>query len=183
MALRFLPLLFLFSFYPSFANGPLHVGMGRATMQVFADGVGMYGYGQVKNVVRSQATPLHARAMLVALPDATDRVLFVSCELAFITQNVKDTVVHRLQQRFPGDGFSDSNVMITATHTHAGPGGYAFDALYNITTGGFHCGVFQGIVDGIVEAVEQARDDLRPSSCSLAKPPSPTAPRWLGTVR
>lgn len=162
-SIRLLPFLFILSFHASFANGPLHVGMGRATMEVFTDGVGMYGYGQVKNVVRSQATPLHARAMLVALHDATDRVLFVSCELAFITQNVKDTVVHRLQQRFPGDDLSDSNVMITATHTHAGPGGYAFDALYNITTGGFHCGVFQGIVDGIVAAVEQARDDLRPS--------------------
>lgn len=145
------------------AQIPLDVGLGRATMEVFADGVGMYGYGQVKNVVRSQATPLHARAMLVATPDARERVLFMSCELAFITQNVKDTVVSRLQERFPGDGFSDTNVMITATHTHAAPGGYAFDALYNITTGGYHCGVFNGIVDGIVEAVEQARDDLRPS--------------------
>lgn len=145
------------------AQTPLDVGLGRATMEVFVDGVGMYGYGQVKNVVRSQATPLHARALLVATPDARERVLFLSCELAFITQNVKDTVVSRLQERFPGDGFSDSNVMITATHTHAAPGGYAFDALYNITTGGYHCGVFNGIVDGIVEAVELARDDLRPS--------------------
>lgn len=161
--MRSIVLVLVLLAHSTYAAAPLQVGMGRATMQVFAEGVGMYGYGQVKNVVRSQATPLHARAMLVATSDARDRVLFVSCELAFITQNVKDTVVQRLQERFPGDGFSDANVMLTATHTHAAPGGYAFDALYNITTGGYHCGVFKGVVEGIIEAVEKARDDLRPS--------------------
>ena len=40
--------------------------------------------------------------------------------------------------------------MLTATHTHSGPGGYSHYLLYNLSIPGFVAPVHQAIVDGIV---------------------------------
>ena len=37
-----------------------------------------------------------------------------------------------------GDRYTARNVVLTATHTHCGPGGHGRHMLYNITTAGFH---------------------------------------------
>lgn len=150
----------------SYANAApgLLVGMGKAEMHVFYPGVGMYGYGVPDQVVKCQDTPLYARAMLVSDPASGRSLLFVSCELAFMSKAVKDTVLYRLQHAHPADGFTEANVMITAIHTHSAPGGFFLEALFNLPTGGFHYGVFNGVVNGIVSAVEQARDRLATST-------------------
>jgi neutral ceramidase len=58
-----------------------------------------------------------------------------------------------LQAEF-GDLYSADNVAITATHTHASPGGVLGHMLYHITSLGFVRQSFDAMVDGIVEVRE-----------------------------
>ena len=66
-----------------------------------------------------------------------------------------------------GDRYTDRNVVLTATHTHCGPGGHGQHILYNITTAGFHRRTYERIVAGVVEAIARAIDDLAPSTLVL----------------
>lgn len=137
------------------ANGALLVGMGRAEIKGDFTGVGMYGYGKPKNRVEGWATPLFARAMVVEDTAAQRHLAFVSCEVAFVFQAVKDSSLARLRRRI-GPVYTEGNTMVTAIHTHAAPGGFAYDALFNLIGNGHHCGVFNALVDAMVEAMEAA---------------------------
>jgi len=60
--------------------------------------------------------------------------------------------------------FTETNVCVSATHTHAGPGGYAPHSLYNVTLGGAVNQSFHAIVDGIADALVAAYADAFHSS-------------------
>ena len=62
----------------------------------------------------------------------------------------------KLQAKYGDRATPSENVLLTATHTHAGPGGYSHYALYNLTILGFQPQTFDAIVDGIVESIVQA---------------------------
>ncbi len=147
---------------------PLHafawwdVGRGKAKMEIFEPGVGMYGYGEFNNRVEHESTPLYARTLIIRHAQTGRMVVLVSCELAFITQAIKDSVVNQLQMAMPAAGFSDQNIMLTATHTHSAPGGYFKYALYNWTVVGFHEKLLGRIVEAIVASISQALADLQP---------------------
>ena len=149
-------------------EAPFLAGMGKAELAMRYDGVGMYGYGRVGNTVHGAATPLHARSLWVRTTDRSQDLVFVSCEVAFITPNVKDTVMARLQAWEGGRALTEADVMLTATHTHAAPGGFSLDPLFNISTGGYHCGVFEGLVNGIVASVKNAHAALAPALLSYS---------------
>ena len=55
-----------------------------------------------------------------------------------------------------------TNVLLSATHTHGGPGGYSHYALYNLTMLGFDPQNFEAIVDGIVQSIVRAHDQPGP---------------------
>jgi neutral ceramidase len=50
--------------------------------------------------------------------------------------------------------------MLSGTHTHSGPAGYAFYALYNIMSLGFYEDNFDVIVNGIVQAIKMAHENV-----------------------
>ncbi|MEM9023228.1 MAG: neutral/alkaline non-lysosomal ceramidase N-terminal domain-containing protein, partial [Bacteroidota bacterium] len=143
------------------AHAQFQAGAARVAMEVFHPGVGMYGYGQMDQRAAAQRTPLHARALIIK-DSAGGVVAMVNCELAYITHGIKTAVVQRLAQEHPQWGIGDANLMITATHTHSGPGGFAHYPLYNWTVVGFHAGTFDGIVNGIVKALTEAYQRLEP---------------------
>lgn len=63
-----------------------------------------------------------------------------------------------------GDLYTEKNVAISGTHTHAAPGGYLQYFLYIITSFGFVRQSFDIIVDGIEKSIIQAHENLRPGS-------------------
>ncbi|MFD5099935.1 neutral/alkaline non-lysosomal ceramidase N-terminal domain-containing protein [Streptomyces albidochromogenes] len=139
----------------------LLAGCGVADITGEAAECGMLGYGKAQQRTTGIHTRLHARAF--AFADGDRRLLLVVCELPLMSAGVVRDVLGRL----PG-GYTESNVMITATHTHCGPGGYFHHALYNSNTGGFRERTYGAIVDGIVEAAEAAHADLAPAVLRLA---------------
>ncbi|OKJ49515.1 alkaline ceramidase [Streptomyces sp. CB02009] len=148
------------------ADGYL-VGRGIADATGEVAEVGMMGYGRIDQQAAGLHTRLRARAFVVVAPRSDRRVLLVVVDCAMIFESVRQKVVKRLVQKY-GRLYHDGNVLITATHSHSGPGGYAHHLLYNLTTLGFHRKTFDAMVEGIVEAVRQAHDDTAPSDLVLS---------------
>ncbi|WP_194926822.1 neutral/alkaline non-lysosomal ceramidase N-terminal domain-containing protein, partial [Catenulispora pinisilvae] len=121
---------------------------------------GLLGYGLPEQQAAGLHTRLRARAF--ALADGDRRLLLVVCDLPLVFSSVTQAVLRRLPSTYTA-----ANVVITATHTHCGPGGYSHHAVYNSNTGGFRPQTFRAIVDGIVEAARRAIADLRPAALRL----------------
>ncbi|ORA77861.1 alkaline ceramidase [Mycolicibacter kumamotonensis] len=146
------------------------VGRGIADITGEPAECGMLGYGVASQQTSGLHNRLRARAFVFVHPApaaATDRLLLVVCELPLLLESVHQEVLGRLAAAY-GEAYTFHNVMLTATHTHCGPGGYADHWLYNSNTGGFRPQTFAAIVDGICEAVDRAHADLAPAGLSLA---------------
>lgn len=142
------------------------VGTGRGDITAFVKGVGMLGYGVHYNTMEAIETPLTARAFVFADSKSGRKFCYVNCELAFITIAIKKGVLKALERKHPELGYDEDNMMLTAQHTHSGPGGYSYYGLYNLSVPGFVMEVYKKIVDGIVEAVIAAEKNLKPAKLS-----------------
>ncbi|MGW8377467.1 neutral/alkaline ceramidase [Streptomyces sp. ODS28] len=148
-------------------GGAYLVGRGVADATGEVAEVGMMGYGRVDQQAEGLHIRLRARAFVVAereRPD--DRIALVVVDSPMIFESVRQEVLRRLAERY-GDLYGSRNVLISATHTHSGPGGYSHHLLYNLTTLGFHRGTFEQIAEGITEAVVRAHEDVAPSDLTL----------------
>lgn len=131
------------------------VGAGKHDITGPALGLGMMGYAMVGQTTGGIHTRLWARAFVVTSPCTKSTVAFVSADLQAIPGPVTQGVLQRLRAIY-GDMFSADNVMISATHTHSGPGGYHGYALYDLTVKGFNRQNYDAIVNGITESVVTA---------------------------
>jgi len=143
------------------------VGRGIADITGEPAECGMLGYGVASQQTDGLHNRLRARAFVIADPAAGTRLLLVVCEVPLLLESVHHDVLERLAATY-GDLYTFHNVMLTATHTHCGPGGYSDHRLYNSNTNGFRHQTFNAIVDGICEAVDHAHADLAPAGLSLA---------------
>ncbi|MES2440748.1 MAG: neutral/alkaline non-lysosomal ceramidase N-terminal domain-containing protein [Verrucomicrobiota bacterium] len=134
-----------------------HVGAAKADITAFRKGVGMMGYGMFHQFVEEIETPLFARAIVIRTGGR--KVAWVNAEICFITLAIKSAVIEGIAAL----GFTEDEVMLTAQHTHSGPGGYSHHALYNMSIPGFVPEVFRTIVDGIVEAIRIADQQPQPA--------------------
>ena len=143
------------------------VGRGIADATGEVAEVGMMGYGRIDQQAEGLHTRLRARAFVVADDTSpNDRVLLVVVDAGMIFDSVHQAVLRGLAERY-GDLYTARNVMLTATHTHCGPGGHSHHLLYNLTTLGFHEKTFDAITRGILDAAARAHDDLAPSQLTL----------------
>jgi neutral ceramidase len=145
-------------------NYRVGVGIGDITGQ--AAEVGMLGYASLDQTSAGIHTRQWARSFVVA--DGAQHVAFVSAEIDFVTQAVHQEVLRRLATRF-GGRYTEANLVLTATHTHSGPGGFSHHLLYNLTTLGFEAKTFEAIVAGIVRSVAAADADLAPGTVKIAE--------------
>lgn len=144
------------------------VGSGIYDITGPAAGLGMMGYGQVAQRTEGIHFRLWSRAFIIGSSCNGKRVVFVSADLQAIFQAVKQQVVEKLRARY-GDMYDDSNVVLSATHNHAGPGGFSHYALYNLTILGFDQQNFETIVNGIYQSIVRAHDDLAPGTIRIAR--------------
>lgn len=149
---------------PSHASqSPFLIGAGIYDITGAAAEIDMMGYAQPQQLDQGIHSRLWSRAFIVASPNSGKRVVFVSTDLGMTFQSVKQGVIKQLHDTY-GDLYNDKNVMISATHTHAGPGGYAFETLYNFTSRGFYEDNYQVIVDGITKSIIRAHQNLEPGT-------------------
>lgn len=134
----------------------LEIGVAKTDITTYEPRLGMMGWGMLHNVVESVATPLHARAFVLVTPSSERRLVLVCCDLAFISLALRQRVHERLLQVLPEAGLGLAELMLMATHTHSGPGGFTHYPFYNVTIPGFSASVLEGLAEGIVEAIVTA---------------------------
>ncbi|WP_438388424.1 neutral/alkaline ceramidase [Actinopolyspora saharensis] len=142
-------------------------GIGDVTGQAAENG--MMGYARIGQRTTGIHQRQRARAFVVAEHDRPDRrVAVVVVDAGMVFGCVREAVIARLAERL-GNRYTHRNLLLTATHTHAAPGGFSCHTLYNVTTVGFQPGTFEALVTGITAAIERADADLAPGRLGLAR--------------
>ena len=137
------------------------VGRGIADVTGPAVGVMLWGFGHPDQVGEGIHIRQRSRAfIIVQADDPSSRLVLVSADLGSIDHHVLLSVVDRLQKRF-GERYTLDNVIITATHTHSGPGGYWQSRSATGLDGGLYPEHFEAIVAGITTSIVKADEDLQ----------------------
>lgn len=148
------------------APGGLEVGRGIGDMTGEPLGAGMNGYA----VLEQSSAGLHlrqrARAFVFVDAASAQRLVHVTCEVGLMFESILEEVLRRLSAQF-GDLYHHGNVLLSATHTHAAPGGTDGHLLVDITTLGFRPITFESNVAGIVDAITRAHADVQPGQVSI----------------
>lgn len=150
------------------------IGAGICDITGPAAEIGMMGYAMPLQRTSGIHMRLRSRAFVIVSPDDNRRVALVTADLCMIFQAVKQRVVEKLKERFD-DLYTDDNVLLSATHTHSGPGGYSHYTLYNLTVLGFDRQNFEAITDGIYQSIVRAHINLGPCSIKIAAGDLPDA--------
>lgn len=154
--------------HPNAAEGLYEIGCGIYDITGPAAEVGMMGFAEVGQTTQGIFMRLFSRAFIVG--DGKKRAVFVCADLCMVYQSVKQGVVKRLQQdKDLAPHYNDANTLISATHTHSGPGGYSHHFIYNLTTKGFIPQNYEAIVEGIYQSIQRAHKNLELGSVFIAK--------------
>ncbi len=138
-------------------DGQFRIGTGIYDVTGPAAELGMMGYSMPDQKTAGIHMRLYSRAYVIA--DATSRVVFVSADIQGMMQSVTMGVLEKLEERY-GSLYTKDNVMLSATHTHSGPGGYSGYMVYDLSVLGFDVQNYTAIVDGIFQSIVRAHDNL-----------------------
>ena len=144
------------------------VGTGISEVTDPAIGLQMQGFADNRQKTDGVEAPLFSRAFIVQDPTTNERVVIVCADIWAGTNVVKKGVLNRLQSEF-GSLYTNNNVLLSGTHTHSAPGGYAGYRIYDLTGKGLDLNTFQCIVQGIVASILKAHDNLGPGKIYLNK--------------
>jgi len=75
-----------------------------------------------------------------------------------VFNSIKKDILRKLQMEFP-NMYTDSNLLLSATHTHSGPGGFSDNDLFNVTAP-YDRQNFDIISEGIFQSIRQAHLNL-----------------------
>jgi neutral ceramidase len=140
-------------------NSSFEVGTGIYDITGPAAELGMMGYASLDQKTTGIHMRLRSRAYVLGSPCNGKRLVFVSADLGQVFQSVKQGVVKKLQQTY-GGVYGDANVMLSATHTHSGPGAYSHYALYNLTSLGYDEQNYAAIVEGVYQSIVRAHNNV-----------------------
>ena len=148
---------------------PYLIGRGMSDITGPSYGVQMWGFGREDQLTEGLHIRQRSRAFVIAQAnEPAKRLVFVSADLGSIEHHITLAVIDQLQQYY-GDTYSIDNVILSATHTHAGPGGYWHSRSNLGLEGGFYPAHFSAIVNGITASIVSAHDDLQPGAIHLGK--------------
>ncbi|XP_072485033.1 neutral ceramidase isoform X2 [Notamacropus eugenii] len=166
----------LFTQQPPVTQGPppfqnfsgYHIGVGRADCTGQVADIPLMGYAKSGQTAQGILTRLYSRAFVLAEPESSKRVVFVSIDIGMVSQRVRLEVLRRLQSKY-GDLYTQENVVLSGTHTHSGPAGYFQYTIFVISSGGFSRRTFEFIVDGIVKSIDIAHSNMKPGKIFVNK--------------
>ncbi len=154
---------------PASAQSPSYlVGCGIADMTGAIAGQGMMGYSDADQVADGLLQRCWARAYIVVDRATGARVVFVTSDIACLFQSHHMELMRLLGKRF-GSLYTERNVNLNATHTHASCGGTAWDFAYSLAAYGFKKNSFDAELHGIYTAIVRAHDNLAPGTISIGR--------------
>ncbi|KAM7048130.1 putative neutral ceramidase C [Acridotheres tristis] len=136
------------------------VGVGRADCTGPVAQVPLMGYANPEQVAGGLLSRLYSRAFIVADPERSKRVVFVSADIGMVSQRLRLEVLQQLRSKY-GDLYGQENVILSGTHTHSGPGGYFQYTLFWITSKGLVRPALSSIVNGIVKSIDIAHENMK----------------------
>ncbi len=141
-------------------NGNYIIGTGIFDITGPAAEIGMMGFADGLQATAGIQMRLRSRAFIVG--DENKRVVIVSADLGMMFQMVKLKVSERVAQNPElAPYYNEKNILLSATHTHGGPGGYSGYFLYDATIKGFIKTHFDSLVDGIYQSILRAHQNLQ----------------------
>jgi hypothetical protein len=164
-----LPLCFTFIGPAVEARGKAIFRAGAATVditpEVSARRTPMAGYiNRFALPAKGVHDPVHCKALVVS--DGSESAAVISCDLVTISKALRDKVVEKLS----GTAFHDDNILLAATHTHSGPGGYDKNLIFQAVLFGAYDDEFtEWMAEKIAAAVRQADAGGRPAVIRVAE--------------
>ncbi|XP_040558887.1 LOW QUALITY PROTEIN: neutral ceramidase-like [Gallus gallus] len=136
------------------------LGVGRADCTGPVAEIPLMGYANPDQVGGGLLTRLYSRAFIVAEPNDSRRVVFVSIDIGMVSQRLRLEVLKELKNKY-GELYRRDNVILSGTHTHSGPGGYFQYTLFWITSKGLIKPNLNAIVNGIVKSIDIAHQNMK----------------------
>ena len=131
------------------------VGWSKQEIAIQPKGFAMFGYGMPNHRADTKRTDLFARTFSIREKQDSQPVLLCCLDFGCITYAMRKSVVDVLKQKL-AEKFNEQKFVMMATHTHSGPGGCAYEALYNMPTPGFVPEHLQAVVDAVTQGVFEA---------------------------
>ncbi|MFW0787371.1 neutral/alkaline ceramidase [Gordonia sp. CPCC 206044] len=149
-------------------GGDYLVGCGIADMTGAIAGQGMMGYSEADQVAEGLLQRCWARAYIVVDASTGSRVVFVTSDVACLFQSHHMGLMAKLRKKF-GSLYTEQNVNLNATHTHASCGGTAWDFAYSLAAYGFKKNSYEAELNGIYAAIVRAHDSLAPGTITIGR--------------
>jgi neutral ceramidase len=128
------------------------------------------GYARLKWMEEGRRDPVAVRALALREPGCT--IVLVSAEILLVPGQLERAVERRTRD------LALDHLVIAATHTHAGPGGFWNDALgERLATGPYDASVFDYLVAQTEAAIRASVKALEPAYLSVARAGLPALAR------
>jgi neutral ceramidase len=120
------------------------------------------GYADTAQTGTGLRQRLYTRAFIFANPEApSERVAYLVLDTQSGDTAIRHGILEGLKAMGPEyDVYSRSNVAVTGTHSHSGPGAWLNYLLPQITSNGFSKESYQAIVDGSLLAIRRAHESV-----------------------
>ena len=146
---------------------PAPVGIGTSGFGFFGAGTSKTPFAVSYPGTTGMHTHLQFRAVVIeavgddGAGDVVSRLIMMRADTIGVSAVIRQAIVRRLEERFGLE--VDQQFVLTATHTHAGPGRLIDKKLWNLIQDDFFPEFFERLVDAAVETVLAAADDLEPA--------------------
>jgi hypothetical protein len=142
-------------------TGGLSAGAAEVPFELPA-GTPIGGFARLSYASAGRAGPVGARALVLAAPGC--KVALVSAEILLVPEALESAVLDRVSD------LGLDGVLLAATHTHAGPGGYWDHAIgERIATGPYDPRIRDAVVAATATAIRRAAEALVPARAAVAR--------------
>ncbi|KAI9684485.1 MAG: hypothetical protein M1829_002295 [Trizodia sp. TS-e1964] len=138
------------------------LGVGKADITGPVVELNLMGYADANQVGTGLRQRLYARTFIVgSVTEPASRFVYIVLDIQSGDTAVRYGVLDGLLALGPEYGvYGPSNVAVTGTHSHSGPGAWVNYLLPQITSKGFDRQSYNAIVDGTVLSVKRAHESL-----------------------
>ncbi|CAO2650082.1 Nn.00g013740.m01.CDS01 [Neocucurbitaria sp. VM-36] len=138
------------------------IGVGKADITGPVVELNLMGYANSSQVGTGLRQRLYSRAFIVGNPgDTSERFIYMVLDTQSGDTAIRNGILEGLKALGPEYSvYTQKNVAVTGTHSHAGPGAWLNYLLPQITSLGFDKQSYQAIVDGALLSIQRAHQGL-----------------------
>jgi hypothetical protein len=153
---------------PDPPSHPLMIGTARVDITPPV-GTPLAGYGSRKG---RGSTGIHDRLFTraMALGDGNHTVILLANDLLAITDDMRTAVYQKISREI---ALNPDSLMISASHTHSGPGALAKRFWESFATGPFEPAVFEEVTRKMARAAVEAYQEMKPARLGGGNIPVP----------